>query len=474
MRLGALDAALVIAYLAFLAAVALRRSPRRGGAAEYFLAGRRITLVPFVASLASSWYGGILGVGEYSFRYGLSNWLVFGVPYYLGAIVFGLFLARRAHESRFTTIPDALESAYGRAPAVAGAAILLVVTAPAAYVLMLGVLARLAFGWPLAVGVVAGSLFSTVYLFRGGLRADVITDLVQFVLMFLGFAILVTVLAAEHGTVAFWRTNLPPEHLTWNGGRPAGAVLVWYVIALSTLVEPSFYQRCFAARDAATARRGVLLAVPFWFAFDALTTSAGLYARALLPDLPDAVASYPALGAAVLPPGARGLFVLALLATIMSTVDTYTFLAAQTAGRDLYGRLKGRAAAEDAARWTRWGLVATCVLSIALALHFGSVIEIWHDLGSIATPALLVPVATALSRRWRLRPRWALAAMLAGGGVSFFWVMSGYVPALRGSSDYLGGIEPIYPGLAASIALFAAGRMLRPGGVAEETRVREG
>jgi SSS family solute:Na+ symporter len=170
----------------------------------------------------------------------------------------------------------------------------------------------------------------------------------------------------------------------------------------------------------------------------------------------------------------RGLFVVALLATIMSTVDTYSFLAAQTAGRDLYGRLKGRAGAEDAVRWTRWGLVATCLISIALALHFGSVIAIWHDLGSIATPALLVPVASALSRRWRLRAGWALAAMLAGGGLSFLWVLSGYVPALRGSSGYLGGIEPIYPGLAASVAVFAAGRVVISGGVGGGMRPRNG
>ena len=56
-----------------------------GGAVEYLVAGRRLTLPAFVATLVSTWYGGILGVGEYAWRHGLSNWLVFGVPYYLYA-----------------------------------------------------------------------------------------------------------------------------------------------------------------------------------------------------------------------------------------------------------------------------------------------------------------------------------------------------------------------------------------------------
>ena len=63
------------------------------GAVDYLVAGRRLTLPAFVATLVSTWYGGILGVGEYAWRHGLSNWLVFGVPYYLYAAVFAFLLA---------------------------------------------------------------------------------------------------------------------------------------------------------------------------------------------------------------------------------------------------------------------------------------------------------------------------------------------------------------------------------------------
>jgi SSS family solute:Na+ symporter len=326
---------------------------------------------------------------------------------------------------------------------------------------MLGVLARLAFGWPLAWGVVIGTLFSTVYLFRGGLRADVVTDIGQFLLMFLGFGILVAALALEHGTIGFWRQHLPAGHLTWNGGRDASSILVWYFLALSALIEPSFYQRCFAARDEATARKGILLAVPFWFVFDMLTTSAGLYARAILPGLADPVASYPAIGASALPEGARGLFLVALLATIMSTVDTYAFLAGQTAGRDLWWRMRGMQSEDRVSRYTRWGLLITAVISIALALYFQSVIGIWHDIGSVATPALLIPVATSLSPRLRMSRRAALAAMLGGGGLPLAWLIAGRVAGGAPGLGWMAGVEPIYSGLAFSAACFLGDRALR-------------
>ena len=57
-------------------------------------------------------------------------------------------------------------------------------TAPAAYVLMLGVLVQFATGWPLWLAVGLGALLSVSYVFRGGLKAVVLTDRVQFVLMF--------------------------------------------------------------------------------------------------------------------------------------------------------------------------------------------------------------------------------------------------------------------------------------------------
>lgn len=45
---------------------------------EFLLAGRSLTTPVFVMSLVSSWYGGILGVGEFTYRFGISNWFLQG------------------------------------------------------------------------------------------------------------------------------------------------------------------------------------------------------------------------------------------------------------------------------------------------------------------------------------------------------------------------------------------------------------
>lgn len=449
-----LDWALVLAYFAAIVAVWWRLGRAPSTATEYLVAGRRVTLPALVATLVSTWYGGILGVGEFTWSYGISNWLVFGVPYYIGALLFAWLFARRAREAELYTIPDLLQRRYGRSVALIGAVAVFVTAAPAAYVLILGTLFSAMTGASLVLCTVAAALFSVFYVHRGGLRGVLLTDVFQFVLMFGGFAMLLGFLVAAHGGPGFLAERLPEAHLTWHGGNPVGAIVVWYFIALGALVEPAFWQRAFAARDAKIARRGVLVSVGFWMVFDAMTTSAGLYARALLPELAQPVFAFPELARVALPPVALGLFYVGLIATVMSTIDSYAFVAAATIGRDVLWRLRGEASEAKIATYTRVGLWITAAWAVALALAQQSVIGLWHDLGSIVTPMLLIPVGTALIGRATLPARWTLVAMLAPMLAVVAWLTSG---KWFGDGTYPLSIRPIYVGLAISLGVYACG-----------------
>ncbi|HEX7078081.1 MAG TPA: sodium:solute symporter family protein [Candidatus Eisenbacteria bacterium] len=417
--------------------------------------GRRLSLPSFVATLVTTWYGGVLGVGEYSYRYGLSNWLVFGVPYYVGAALFALGLARLARRSRFYTVPDQLAHAYGRGPALLGAVVLQFLTSPAPYVLMVGVLAQLIFGGPLWLCIVLGTAVSTFYSFRGGLHSVVRADNLQFVLMFGGFLVALPLLAFRYGGIEFLRSHLPATHFVWHGGNAPQYVFVWYLIALQTLVEPTFYQRAFAAEDERTARTGVWISIGFWVLFDFLTTFTGMYARALMPDLADPVASYPELAVRFLPPVVKGLFYLGLFATVMSTVDGYTFIGGVNFGRDLVWRWRREADESRLNRYVQAGFAATALVALGLALFFRSAVDLWHDVGSVGVPALLVPLVASYREGWRMPPRFAFASMAAGGLLSLGWLLYARV----GHGAYPLGLEPIYPGLIVSLLLWGCGRL---------------
>jgi SSS family solute:Na+ symporter len=445
----ALPLLLVVTYAVSL--VLLSRGAAASEAGHYLLAGRRLTLPAFVATLVTTWYGGILGVGEYAWQVGLSTWLVFGVPYYLAAFLFAVFLAPRLRRTDAVSIPDLLRQAYGPGTALAGSAAVFAMTLPVAYLLMLATLLSQLTGWPLLICAALGAVFSSVYVGLSGFRAVVRTDILQLVLMYGGFALLLAAAVGRIGGFGPLWSALPSDHRTWDGGLGWQAVLVWYLIALQTVVEPTFYQRVFAARSPKVARRGVLVAIVMWAVFDFMTTFCGLAARVLLPDLETPIAAYPTLAAEVLPTWGAAVFTLALFATVMSTLDSYLFLSAATLGHDL---APDRAAVEK--RRTRTGLAISAGLSVVGVQLFDSVIDVWHHVGSVVTAGLLLPViAIHLPARARFSPGGATAAIVTGAGVAFLWIAAG------DQTGYPLGLEPMFPALAATALCWFGDRLWR-------------
>jgi SSS family solute:Na+ symporter len=447
--LGAIDLAVVAAYLAATFFLGVRSSRGvRNDDEDFLLAGRQLTLPAFVVTLVSTWYGGVLGVGEYSYVHGLSNWLVLGVPYYVGTFLFALLYAEKARATQNATLPDILYTTYGRAAGVLGAITVLALSLPAPYLLMLGVLLRRATGMPQAWAVIASAAFCILYLGARGFRSVVQTKGLQFAFMFGGFILLLPIAAARFGGYGSLRAALPPVMFTPLGGQSAGYVLAWYVIALQTLVEPTFFQRCFAAKTPRVSRIGLLVSILFFALFDGLTTFTGMYAHALLPDLSTGVDAYPALAELLLPVGLLGVFYCGMIATVMSTVDAYLFNAGITLSRDLLGR--AGAAAASTIRGERIGLIGGAAIASAVALMSDSVVNLWYGFGSVGTAVLLTPLLGAFFPMLRPDRRFAAFGMAVAGTVTLAWVVS----SQRTGTPWF-SIEPVFPGLAVA-GLFAA------------------
>ncbi len=454
-NLAPIDKIIILGYFILIFVVgALSRKKKDNSAEEFILAGRRVTLPAFVATMVATWYGGILGVGEFTYKYGIVNWVTQGLFYYLFAVIFALFFSKKIRALKIFTIPDHLEQVYGRKTAIAGSVFTFIMVSPASYLLILGVLFQMVFGWSLLLSIIVGALLSTFYILLGGFRAVVRTDIIQFVLMFFGFLIIVPAAVSKLGGISYLKANLPETHLTFTGELGTMHIIVWGLIAFWTFVDPGFYQRCLAAKNGDTAKKGILISVIFWFFFDLLTCTAGLYGRAFLTNI-DPLMTYPVLADSLLPSVLKGIFFTGMLATVMSTLDSTSLLSAITLGNDVAARIRGFK--DDSARVTlyiRAGLVITITGGIILAYYFRSVIDIWYTLGTIGIPALLIPMVSSFSQRLRLSPGMAFVSILSSAGLSIFWIIYGMLNTVDGFPVYILGIEPIYPGLLLSLALF--------------------
>jgi Na+/pantothenate symporter len=78
------------------------------------------------------------------------------------------------------------------------------------------------------------------------------------------------------------------------------------------------------------------------------------------------------------------------------------------------------------------------------------VVDIWYAFGSIATPALIVPVFFSLVGKRRMPARVTFWTMILCGMVSLVWYLSQY----WNGGDYWLGLAPIFPGLLLSVVVY--------------------
>jgi solute:Na+ symporter, SSS family len=428
---------------------------------EYLLAGRKLSLPLFVATLVATWYGNILGIGEFIYSYGIVGWVCFGLTYYISAIAFALFAAPRIRQQGARTIPEQISVKYGSRAAWGASFLILIITIPAAYLLMLGELIRMFTNWDLWFCIILGALVSLAYIYTGGLKADVFTNSVQFVLMYLGFGVLVFFAVTQLGTPSEMISKLPAAHLDVTGYHNWQYIFVWFIISMQTFVDPTFHQRCAASVTPQTARKGVLVSVALWALFDFLTLSAGLYAKAYIVSA-DPVLAFPLLAETILPVFWKGLFVVTLLATVMSTLDSYSFISAATIGYDIFVPVNRKffpGKLVDKRLLTRIGLVISAVIAIIMALSINSIIEIIYLTASVAVPGLLIPLLTAYTKRFSLKKAGLICIMVFAPSISLAWIIfqkTGLAVSI-GNNEIIyliSNFEPMVPGILTSFVLF--------------------
>ncbi|WP_424244046.1 SSS family solute:Na+ symporter [Elusimicrobium posterum] len=361
----------------------------KGGVLEYMLMGRRLTLPMFVATLCATWYGGIFGVNEITFNYGIFNFLTQGVFWYIAYILFALFIVDKISKYNSMTLPELTGQMFGPKSAKIAAAFTFFYILPVAYVLSIGMFLNMVLGISTFKGMVIGALFTCFYSAWGGFRAVVFSEIIQFFVMCVSVSIVIIFSIKAFGGYSFLKESLPASHFSPLGGNSIWQTMIWGFIALATLVDPSFYQRCFAAKTPQVAKRGILISTLVWICFDICTTLGALYARAVIPASEPAHA-YFFYAVQLLPVGLKGFFVAGILAIILSTLDSFMFIASNTLSYDfLRNRFKNVILTN---RIAMFGVSAVAIL-LAVLLD-GSFKTIWLTLGSYMSACMLIPILT--------------------------------------------------------------------------------
>ncbi len=392
--ISTIDYILIFGYFGLVLVAGLLPSLRKNTSSsfvDFFLAGRKVTLPFFVMSLVATWYGSIVGVGEFVYTYGIVTWFCFGVPYYIIALLFSLFVAKKIRSGNFLSIPSAVEKKFGKNHSIIVAILLLIITIPAPYALTLGVVLQMFLPLPLWATVILGTIVSLVIVAKGGLKSDLYANALQFVLMFFGFGVLLFFSWSTFGSpIQLFEKILPTVQNSLK--THIWLIISWFIIALQTFVDPSFHQRCSAAESPKIARNGILISIAFWFLFDSLTLLTGLYSISFIPNT-QPLEVYTVLAKTVLSSPWSGFFILSILSIVMSTLESYLLISSSIVSFDILEKLQSKKHSQRS-HFISLLLIASIAITVAIAIP--SITTIIYTAASIVVPGLLFLVLLSL------------------------------------------------------------------------------
>ena len=473
-------------YVATVLAIGFYAYVRTKNASDYFLGGRNLSPTVSAISAGASDMSGwvLLGLPGYAYVAGLEAfWITLGLT--IGVAANWMLMAKRLRLYTVllddsVTIPTYLQRRFGDTKPwlkiIASLAILLFFLFYVSSGLIAGgKLFNAVFGLHYGVAVLAGVALILIYTLFGGFLAVSWTDVFQGSLMLAALIAVPVLVVSNVGGLSGFADQVAevnPELLniftSAKGVTLSGleiiSLLGW---GLGYFGLPHVLARFKAIRSADEVGVATVIGVSWSFVGYLMAILVGLCGTVYLANpLADSERVFIELTSLIFHPLIAGVLLAAILAAIMSTVDSQLLVCSATLAEDLYPMLaKGSLTAKRRLQIGRFAVVIMALSATVLAIKPDSkVLDVvsyaWAGLGASLGPAIL------LSLYWRsMTAAGALAGILVGGATVIVW-------EALGSSGYQSGLLDLFslvPGFVFSVlAIFMVthfGRQTPPASV---------
>ncbi len=422
LTINTIDLTIIVVYLVGILLIGILSVRLKKMTSEgYFLAGRGLGWVMVGAALFASNISTIHLVGLAASGY--NEGLVWGNFEWLASItliMLGLVFAPFYFKSKISTLPEFLEKRYGSTARtiLAFIAIIGALFVHIGMSLYAGAMVFHAFfGINVITSILVISVITTIYTVLGGLKAVVVTESVQTVILIIGAIILTGFAIAalpDHGvsTLAELKAQLKPGQLNMlhtkeslsllgEGGYESG--LTWYACLLGYPILGLWYwcsdqtivQRVLGAKSMHAAQMGPIFAGFLKILPVFILVFPGVIAYVLFKDIigTDANQALPVMIDQLLPTGLKGIMAATLLAALMSTIAAALNSSATLVAVDIVKRLKPSTTDKEQIKFGRIAAVVVMLLAMAWSTQGDKFSSIFEAINKIAA-AIAPPVAT--------------------------------------------------------------------------------
>ena len=187
----------------------------------------------------------------------------------------------------------------------------------------IGLFITAASGISFETAVIGCGVVVTLYTVIGGFWAVIVTDVVQFVILFFATLILVPLSYQAAGGIENMQAVIP-QNMTWFNGKkgiPIWLCTYYVLLIIIYLGNWTFIQRFYSAKSETDGQKLAGLSAALFFIFPVIFLFPPLAARVIIPDLKNPEMAYVALCVKLLPSGIMGLMIAAMFAATMSVLS---------------------------------------------------------------------------------------------------------------------------------------------------------
>ncbi len=351
---------------------------------DYMVAGRRMGLFMVAFSLSANNIGGGCTTGLAQKAFG--NWGMSAMWYVLAASIAMIPLAYFAPKIRKTmaiTIPEVVGRRFGKLAsnftAILSVLSLFCLTS-SQIAASGGVINALIPSIPLNVCLIFAGIVIILYTTLGGMIADQISDLVQFIIIILGLAIATPIVLNHAGGWGAIAAKLPAAKLDFTAIGWASIIGYIFNYFCTFLAGPEMVSRFETAKDEKTARNASYVSAILMAAMSIFPTLLGLAAFALKDNLPalaeNGSNAMMVVTGAYAPGIITGLISAAIICATMSSADSNLLCMSTMVINDLYPGLGGKKKLTERQTifWTRLCNVVAAVVAMCISLFGVSIV----------------------------------------------------------------------------------------------------
>lgn len=451
----------VIGYFILVLSIGLWAGKNNKTSEDHLVAGRSIGAVVGGAALAATQMSAGTFVGTMGVHYLTgASYIWFWPGLWLGWVVSALWVAPKFQQFKGgVTVPDYVEKRYNSKAGKVIAAILIII----AYTVYLiaqyvagGIVMQTIFGIPVVWGAFITIAITLIYTLKGGMKATAYSDFIQAIIMAGCFIAAIPIVFSQAGGVDFvgsFLTDLDSSITGWHYGVK-DLIGFGAAFGFSMAIAPYELARIYTLRNKKTVR----LAIGFSFLFQAIVaisvTLGGMAMRSLFPvlDTGDSASSVMAIN--VLPPIVGALLMVAILASIMSTVSGVLIVSSSGISHDIFGIIKPNATDKQKMLLNKISVVILAVFPLYFALNpFDMVQFIVMAQASLVASFFFAIVLFGLNWK-RATTAGAITSMIGGVLTVIVWLFVLDTPY---------GINEVIPGvLVSSILLVVVSLFTKP------------